>query len=465
MNKYLINRRTLFRGATLGTAGVYLAPFLRDLEAASGGVKPARVVFFLQANGLYPAEIQPKGIKRGKSTSTLEDMPLTNGELGMSLEPLAPWQDKMTMIQGLSGKVARGSHGLGFAALGCWPMKKKAYGETINAALARNLPGIYKHIGLGTSEKGRSIAYNVTSEARGKALPTILDPMLAHKQFFAAGSSGSARAAFDVDTDLFDFMADDIKTLQSRLDGSEKTKLDRYLEAFLSMRGRQEKLSAMSVQIRKATPVLDPKKLKSGTAKTGPSGIFDRIEAHFDIAAGSLIAGLTNVVTISANSGPDRVGISCAMSEVGKGSGYIAGHAIGHGSSQNGLTSSQCHSLIRRKLMEKLAKFITTLESIPEGDGTMMDNTLIVYTSDAADSHHPGCKEWPYILIGDLGGRLKLGNRYLNYPSYGNKGHRSIANLYLSLLHAVGEHRNTFGIKDTGIADLNQDGPLTEILV
>ena len=92
--------------------------------------------------------------------------------------------------------------------------------------------------------------------------------------------------------------------------------------------------------------------------------------------------------------------------------------------------------------MEKIAAFIKKLEAIPEGDGTMMDNTLIVYMSDAADQHHPVCYEWPFVLIGDLGGRLKLGDRYLRYPWYGKNGHRTTANLYLSLLAALGDRRS-----------------------
>ena len=128
------------------------------------------------------------------------------------------------------------------------------------------------------------------------------------------------------------------------------------------------------------------------------------------------------------------------------------------------MSSTLCHELIRRKCMEKVAKLVRKLESVPEGDGTMMDNTLVIYLSDAADSHHPGCKEWPFVMIGDLGGRLRLGNRFLRFPDYGRTGHRTIANLYLSLLHAVGERKDTFGVPDFGLADLDQTGPLAEIM-
>lgn len=466
MNKDLVSRRTFFRGTTLGVGGLYLSPFIQQLEAATGPKgKPARVLFFVQGNGVYPNEIQPKGIEFEKNPDKLEDRSLDGAEMAFSMEPLAPWQKKMTLIHGLSGRIARGSHNAGFAALGCWPVGKKAYGETIDAALARNIGGIYQHVGVGVSNKASSLTYNVTSAAKGKALPTILNPVLAHKQFFAAGAAGDARKNFDVDTNLLDFLADDVNRMRSRLGGSEREKLDRYLEAFESMSARQGKLAGMAKQIAHAAPQIDPKTGQISDTKTGPTGVFDRLEAQFDIAAGTMIAGLTNVVTVSGGAGPDRIGLSCMGSEVGKGNGYIGAHGIGHGGNPAGLTSSEAHALIRRKCLEKLAKFIKTLESVPEGDGTMMDNTLVVYLSDSAEGHHPLCTQWPFVIIGDLGGRLKLGNRYLRYPWYGKTGHRTIANLYTSFLHAVGENVDSFGLKDSALLDLDQDGPLAEIMI
>ena len=455
-------RRTFFRGASLGLGAAWLAPFLREVDA-EGAARPARLLFFVQGNGLYPNEIQPEGIEREKQPEVLEDRPLAGHPMAESLQPLEPWVDKMTMIHGLSGRIARGSHNSGFAALGCWPMGKKAYGETIDAALARKLGGIYRHVGLGVSNHASTLTYNVTSAARGKALPTILDPVLAHEQLFAAGAEGSARQAFDVDTRLMDFLADDVERMQARLNAREKAKLDRYVEAFESMSGRQGQLARMASRIAEATPEIDPSLSEVSTSKTAPTGVFDRLEAQFQIAAGALIAGLTNVVTVSAGAGPDRIGLSCMASEVGKGNGFIGSHGIGHGGSAAGMSSGECHALIRRKCLEKLAAFIQRLESIPEGGGNMMDHTLIVYLSDSAEGHHPRCEEWPFVLIGDLGGRLHLGNRYLRYPWYGKPGHRTIANLYTSLLHAVGEPVDRFGLRDSKILDLDQDGPLAEI--
>ena len=463
-----LNRRDFLKARSLGAGSLLLTQFVNQLHAAPK-TRPARVLFFVQGNGVYPRDIQPQGIERLKTPSKLEDRSLDGHAMSLAMEPLAPWAKKMTMIHGLSGRIARGSHNMGFAALGWWPMKKKAYGETIDAALARILGGIYPHIGLGVSNKAMSMTYNLTSVARGKALPTLLNPVQAHERFFAAGAAGDARKNFDVTTNLLDFLADDVKRLQKQLDGYEREKLGRYLDAVESMSNRQGQLAAMAKQIAAAAPKIDPKTGQIVETKLGPTGVFDRLEAQFENAAGAMIAGLTNVVTVSGGAGPDRIGLSCMASELGKNGadGYIGAHAIGHGNYQHfaGISGPECHALIRRTCLEQLAKFIRRLESVPEGDGTMMDNTLIVYLSDSAEGHHPVCQEWPFILIGDLGGRLKLGNRYLRYPWYGNNGHRTIANLYLSLLHSVGEERKTFGVADFGLGDLDQTGPLAEIMV
>lgn len=457
-------RGTLFRGLTLGAAGLYLGPFLRGLEASSPERKELRVLFFVQGNGIYPAEIQPETIERPRHPTTLEDLDLSGHALPTSLEPLGPWRDRLTMVHGLSGRVARGSHNSGFAALGCWPMGKRAYGETIDAALARNLGGIYPHVGLGVSNRPSAMTYNLTSSARGKALPTLLNPLLAHRQYFSAGSRGDARREFDLDTRLLDFLADDVKRLRGRLDGSEREKLDRYLEAFESMSGRQSRLAAMADRIARATPEIDPEIGIIEDTKTGKTGVFERLDAQFDIAASVLLAGLTNVVTVSGGAGPDRIGLSCQASELGVPGGHVGAHGIGHGGNPHGRKSSEWHALIRHRCLEGLARCLERLDSIPDGDGTLLDSTLVVYLSDSAEGHHPGCKEWPVILVGDLAGRLKAGNRYLRFPWYGQPGHRTLASFYLALLHAVGDRQETFGIPDLALGDLDQTGPLEEIL-
>lgn len=458
----MLTRRDFFRGATLGAGGMYFTNFISQLEAATGssatGGKPLRVVFFLQGNGIYPDQIQPAGIDRPRTPSDLEERPLKGHKLAHSMDPLEPFMDRLTLLHGLSGRVARGSHSSDFGALGCYPQNKGAYGETIDAALARHLGGIFPHVGLGVHNKPeQTIIYNVSALGRDKPLPTQCNPQLAYARLFASAADGDARRAFDARTNVLDFLADDVKRLQSELNSAEKAKLDHYLDAFESMSHRQAALVRQADDIRRAAPETDKRYTAEGM-------LFERLEAQFEIAAATLIAGLTNVVTLSSGSGLQFSAVSPDGAEIGLQAGPIGSHGIGHGGSFLGQTSTELHNRIRRRHVELLSAFLTKLESIPEGDGTLLDSTLVVYMSDSAEGHHPGCQEWPVVLIGDLGGRLKTKGRYVRYPWYGNAGHRTMANLYLTLLHASGAPRERFGLPDLALRDLDQTGPLAELM-
>ena len=119
--------------------------------------------------------------------------------------------------------------------------------------------------------------------------------------------------------------------------------------------------------------------------------------------------------------------------------------------------------MIRRFHFDLIAGLVKKLEAVPEGNGTMMDNTVILYLSCAAEGHHSRCWEWPFVMIGDAGGRLKA-NRYVDYPGYGQLGHRTTSNLYPTLLHLAGDERSRFGKADPNLKDLDQSGPLTELM-
>jgi hypothetical protein len=189
----------------------------------------------------------------------------------------------------------------------------------------------------------------------------------------------------------------------------------------------------------------------------------DRLDAHFDLAAASLIGGLTNVVTLASGVGDPYFSVKFT----GLGINF-AKHGIGHGGSYNGMTAHEMYEIIRRFHFEQIARLIKKLEAVPEAradgsPGTMFDNTLIVYLSDAAEGHHSRCWEWPFVMIGNAGGTVKAG-RYVEYPYWGKPGHREIGNLYSSLLQTTGETRPYFGMHDPQLKSVSSDGPLPELL-
>lgn len=454
-----MRRRTLFRGATLGLGGVFLRPFLSQLKAqATAHKRPARVVFFVQGNGMYPGQIQPAGIDRPSEPDVLEERSLTGARFARSVEPLEPFADRMCLLHGLSGRVALGNHGTGMGGLGCFPSQKNVFMETIDAALAKALPGLFRHVGLGVESSAKeTILYNVSAWEKGLALPTQCNPLLAHRSLFALAGGPDVRKKFEADERLLDFLAEDVKRVQVRLQGSEKAKLEHYLNAFESMNDRRSALVRLADRIAMAAPEADER-------FGGDSYAFQRMEAQFEIAAGALIGGLTNVVTVSSGAGRDQTGVDFDGYELGLRAGPVPAHEVGHNQMVQGTDPVELHIRTRQRHCEKLATFIRKLDSIPEAEGTMMDNTVVVYLSDAAEQHHPQAREWPMIVIGDLGGRLRTKNRYLRFPWYGKPGHRTVAAFYMALLHAVGDRRDRFGVTDPALADLDQSGPLTEVL-
>src|SRR5262249_28519016 len=135
------------------------------------------------------------------------------------------------------------------------------------------------------------------------------------------------------------------------------------------------------------------------------------------------------------------------------------GHGLGH------TDGKEPHWIkVRRYNMELLLRIVKRLEVVPEGKGTMMDNTLIVYTSCHAEQQHSNGSRWAYMLLGNAGGRIRSG-RYIQYPiaevGRGQKAARSINALYTTLLHAAGAPRDQFNL--TGqLKDIDKPGPLSE---
>jgi len=115
---------------------------------------------------------------------------------------------------------------------------------------------------------------------------------------------------------------------------------------------------------------------------------------------------------------------------------------------------------IRQYNSRMLVKLMQELEKVPEGSGTMMDNTLIVYTSNNADSQHASGKNWPVMLLGNCDGAFKTG-RFTQLD-----GKRPINALYTSILRASGVQSDRFNMSEKMTAKFDSGtGPLKEVLV
>lgn len=244
-------------------------------------------------------------------------------------------------------------------------------------------------------------------------------------------------------------MKDDVKRVNDRLAGPEREKFEAYLHAYESMSDRQSKLRELAPVLAKVAP-----KLTDGYRANAPTS--KRLEAQFEVAAAALIGGLTNVATIcSGLCGVDGTftGLEVAASNHG---------TMGHQKSQDGKDWKQLFTMLHRFHLEQVAKLIRKLEAVPEGNGSMMVNTVIVYTSDAGQQHHLAGQEWPFVVIGNVNKKLKAG-RYIEYPSFGTDGQRSINALYCTLLHTAGHPTDHFNLEGS-LKEVDRHGPLTELL-
>ena len=467
----MLTRRELLRNASVATGGLLLSPVLAQIKAQAAGVAkhPPRFVFVMEGNGLPPEQITPlgyerktarlKGVPNVTGVTSMVDESLAERELPSALKPIETFRDQLTVVNGLSGRIAGGGHSNDFGALGVYNCGSDVgssgvpEGETIDVALGKRLGGIFTHVGLGISNRPEhNVIYNCSAWGKSKPLPTICQPMTAYGNLFGSVAGGSSKDEFNARTNLLDTLIDDVKRLYKEVPAEERDKLEAHLQGYEEMRDRQSRLNEIENTLRKNAPVVNDK-YKSDVET-------DRLDAQFDIAAAALIGGLTNSVTLASGVGNPYFGVRFT----GLGIDFDK-HSIGHGGSYNGMTWDQMAIKIRSFHFELIARLMKKLQAVPEGDGAMLDNTVIVYLSDAAENHHSRCGQWPFVLLPGKNTGIK-GGQYIDYPYYGTDGHREIGNLYTTLLAVAGERRDYFGVRDPMLkGDARADGPLPELLV
>jgi len=463
-----LSRREALSNLTFGAGAMALSPILGQLQAQAAGRKlPPRFVFVVEGNGLPPKQVTPSGFPRGKvpvknanggGVRQLVNASLVDRELPPALKPIEKYKQRLTVVNGLSGRIAGGGHSNDFGALGVYNCGSGvgssglAKGETIDVALGKRLGGIFTHVGLGMVDRpGTDVIYNCSAWGKGQPMPTICQPMTAYGNLFGSVAGGNSKAEFNAKTNLLDFLVDDVKRLRRATPASENDKLEAHLQGYEDMRRRQSRLNEIENTLRKAAPVVSDK--YTSEVET------DRLDAQFDIGAAALIGGLTNTLTLGSGVGNPYFGVKFTGLGINFGK-----HSIGHGGSYNGMTWEQMSIKIRAFHFELIARLMQKLDAVPEGDGTLLDNTVIVYLSDSAEAHHSRCVQWPFVLLPGKNTGIR-GGRYVDYPYYGADGHREIGNLYTTLLHAAGEHRDYFGVHDAMLnGQATGDGPLAELL-
>lgn len=440
LRNHPLGRRSFLRGA----GGAALALPLLQMDARRGHAEPGvaddgfplRFVVFFHPNGVYPASWWPPGT------------PTENAwELASSLQPLQPFKDRLIILDGIDMPAADAGpgedhqQGMG-AVLSGMPLQEGGFvgGDGSLAGWGNGISVdqvIAQHVGtttpFGSLELGVRASAFGGSEVRtrmiyaGPAQPIspIDDPVATWNLLFSELElSPSEMAVLRAKrVSVLDTVQGQFAALEARAGAEDRLRLQQHaaLVTELEQRLSTEPVLGESCVVPGAPPALAP-----DSAST-----MDQIsQLQLDMMVMAFACDLTRVASIQYSNGMNHTQFPWlgSMSD---------GHALSHAGPTDDASWAEW-SLRERWFGEQFAYLMQRMSQIPEGEGTMLDHTVILWINELAQGNTHSHQRMPFVLAGDLAGHFRTG-RYLNY---GNSPHN---NLLVSLCHAYGIDVQTFG--------------------
>jgi hypothetical protein len=378
---------------------------------------------------------------------------------------LSEHKGEMTILQGLSGKMCTTGHHTWQSSLGAYKANERLSSikwATVDFELAKLFPSSLEHIELacfpsgGGNSRGNINGIEKGFSARGPQQPNYAfgSPKVAIEELFKSVSGDKeSKIQYQLERRLLEFAAMSEGAMAEELRGLEKAKVKNYSDSIESIRERNRKMDAMSDVIRKHAPRLDDKYFADDL------NTVDRQIGHAEIALSTLISGMTNVVTLTA----DELGtIYTGVTDIEKESVNL--HDVGHGKPVGKFEALEVREKVRRHHMSLIDRLVRRLKSVPEDGGTMFDNTMLLYFPDNGETHHSKGTEWPFIVMSGKNSKLDITGKYIRLPHYGKEGHKTLGNWYTSILNAYGNPIEHYGAIDTGLAHMNQKGAIKPFL-
>jgi hypothetical protein len=265
---------------------------------------------------------------------------------------------------------------------------------------------------------GYSCAYTDTISwaSPTEPLPMIRDPRVAFDQLFGAGGTPEARAARNKTTgSILDFITERVGDLKRELGSADRRRMDQYLDNIREIERRIQQVEARNTSG-------EPRELPNA-----PAGVPDSFEEHmklmFDLQVLAFESDMTRVFSLKA--GRD------ASARVYPESGVMTGF---HPASHHGNNPKRVKEFyeINKYHIGLLPHLIERLKSVREGDGTLLEKTMIIYGSPMADGNVHNHRRCPLIVLGGANGKLN-GNLHLKAPDG-----TPMANAMLGLMHRLG---------------------------
>ena len=448
----LINRRELLKKTALGTASLALTPSFTHLAAAnskrSDSETPHRFIFVRKSNGNLPSQFglpsfSSEELKKHKEKEAFE-LDLSKHELPDWLKGLDEHKANMTILHGISMCVSGGGHYSYSGCMGAFKAGRNVLSNikraTIDFELAKLFPSPFGHVEMSLAvPHGREIRTGIVS---GYSAPApqqrnycYADPMTAYNELFKSVNDPGAVVS---DNALLDYLREKESGRLNGLNGGEYLKIHNQVDSLQSIRNRNTKVTALGNKINQHLPKIDPVHAGGGQNATLPQ----KQAAFTDVIIAALAAGLTNVVTYTI----DDLGTKIASLPENKEKTSI--HAVGHGGGDPDGRAAYMRNAIKTHHMRQVHTLITKLKSIPEGNGTLFDNTTIIYMPETGAGHHGPDNEAPMVLLSGVNSKLDLAGRYIRLPFHGKEGHKTLSNWYTTLLNAYGNPIDHYGDLD-----------------
>ena len=373
---------------------------------------------------------------------------LAKAKLPEPISALEPYKERLHIINGLHGIHTSPSHSAFFGALGGYRGSDGVppSASTIDYELSKTLPQtLLPHlcIGMDSIENMKTKPTIATLSASGAGQPIFMhsNPNHLYQMLYGGISSGDIRRQHEARSSVMN-QVERLAVAKGRsLPASDQQRYGQFVSGFQDVNGLRTRLDSVAGQLRKFAPTVDER-------YTSPEFETDWHDCLLDLGISALTSGITNTLTIGSGRGE--------IFGAWKGLGVEQqGHNLGHMDQPD----NPIWIKIRQYNSRMLVRIMEALESVPEGSGTMMDNTLIVYTSNNADKQHTNGANWPVMLLGNLDGAFKSGC----FTQLDGK--RPINALYTSLLRAAGQNCDRFNMDDKMAKKFDTGtGPLKEVL-
>jgi len=440
----VISRRRLFQLGGAAALTLPLAKYARRARATGGNVAKRFIVFY------FPDGIP--GVSQNGDPSLWDP----NGPV---LAPLQPYASQVVFFKGLSmGPTDSGSHPGGAKKM--LTATDGGNGISLDRRLAStvgaNDPFDMLYLGAQVNGDNPSGDMFISYVAPGSTTPPEDDPVAAFARVFGGvGSSGGSGGGSGSGTNtalamrevsVLDNAAEEIQALESQLGATEKNKLDLHLQAVHEVEQRIQALaSGGGGGASCSMPSINASGIDSTTLYT-PELFPQILQAQTDLMIQAMACGMTRVGVIQSSHHTSNLIMSrFANTDLYTPNFDMRSHQASHYGASHDPTNIQYADYVLQVTwwVQQYAYILQQLQAIPEGNGTMLDNSLVLLCTEICDGNTHLHDDMPFVLAGGGGGAIKTGQTLaFDY-------HRH-ADLLLAIGNAMGDSMTYFGDSSSG---------------